>query len=222
MTTNVNRSERDALMRWEDDGGAPVPENNQQDFKPARSHIEMIIVALAVIIAHFLPFAGVIGCPLFASNGCESIAVVFSFLAAFMLTVRVLFQDNDRIRKLIITNPVARMWGIEAIGAAVLVAWVAPCYAAMHGMAEASIAALGIGISILASAIVSKPTSWLHLGHDLASVLVVMFAFAWSLTVPHFSSTPHGEEFLAAVAIGSSSLHSFRTAIEVAAKCLAK
>ncbi|HEY0560597.1 MAG TPA: hypothetical protein VGD03_09965, partial [Frankiaceae bacterium] len=103
---------------------------------------------------------------------------------------------------------------------AIVVAWLAPLYAVVHGLAEVSIAAMGIAISILASAAVSKPTTWLSVGHDATSALVVGFAFAWTHLVPHFAGNLHGEEFLAAVAIGSSSMHSLRTLIETAAECL--
>jgi hypothetical protein len=219
-----NESELE-LMRWEDDGGTPASEplpGKPAVWLPARNRLEVMLLALVVIGAHLLPFSGALGCPLFAADGCRSIAVLFSFLAAFMLTMRVVFQENDRIGRLIATTRVPRLWVIEAIGAAVVLAWLSPIYAVAHGVADASVAALGVAISILASLVVSKPATRLSLGHDLASVFVVLFAFAWCHALPHFRGTPHGEEFLGAVTIGSCSLHSLRTVIEVVAKFRAK
>jgi len=46
----------------------------------ASNPLEVILVVLAVAVAHLLPFAGVVGCPLFASDGCETIAWCSRFL----------------------------------------------------------------------------------------------------------------------------------------------
>lgn len=217
------------LMRWEDDGGgvAREAEPDTPSVKPVvtsdrSNRLEMSLVAAMVVVVHLLPFSGALGCPLFAAAGCRSIAVLFSFLAAFMLTMRVVFHDNERLAQLITKARARRLWVPEAIGAAVLLAWLSPIYVVAHGMAEVSVAALGVGISILGSVVVSKPTTRWSIGHDLATVFVVLFALGWCHTLPHFQGTPHGQEFLGAVTIGSSSLHSLRTMIEAVAKSRSK
>jgi hypothetical protein len=209
-------------MRWEDDGAPPrrAPEQSEPRAKPPKTRIlEASILMLAVIGVHVLPFCGALGCPLFATESCAKIAVLFSFLSAFMLTDRVFFHHNKTIAKLIARTRPLRTLVIEVIGGVVVLAWLSPVYMAAHGMADVSIAALGVMISLLASAVVSDPPTRMSVGHDLGSVLVVLFAFAWTHTLPHFIIPPHGEEFLGAVTIGSSSLHSLRTVIEVVARC---
>ena len=195
------------------DGGATAPPTQTAAVKPeSKTRWQLVLVLLAVITAHLLPFSGAVGCRFFAENGYKPITIVFSFLTAFILTTRVLFEDNVVIHGGIFNGRKVRIWLIQLIGAAVLLAWLVPLYDVAHGVAEASIAAIGIAISIMASAVVTKPTSWLHLGHDLASVLVIVFAFAWSIAMPR------GDELVGVIAIGSSSLHSLRTVADTAAR----
>lgn len=221
MARKDRKEIEDALMRWADDGGLPAREPEPHALRaklPKARILEASILMLAVIGVHLIPFCGALGCPLFATESCGKIAVLFSFLSAFMLTDRVLFHHNRTITELIAKTRSPRTLMIEAIGAVVVLAWLSPVYVAIHGMADVSIAALGVMISLLASAVVSDPQTRLSVDNELASVLVVLFAFAWAHTLPHFIIYPHGEEFLGAVTVGSSSLHSLRSVIEVVAR----
>ncbi len=210
------------IMRWEDDGGAihsevlPVKRTGAQ-LKDHNSW-EMWLVVFIVVGTHLLPFSGALGCPLFAADSYRSIEVLFALLAAFMLTMRV-FQINGHLTQMLWNARKHRLWALEAIGAAVLLAWLAPIYAAAH--AEASVAAMGVGVSVLGSVVVTNPTVRLNVGHDLATVFVVIIAVAWCHALPCFR-TGNGEDFLGAVTIGSSSLHSLWTMIEMVAKARAK
>lgn len=130
-----------------------------------------------------------------------------------MLTIRVYFKDNDKIGKSLQQSRRMPMWMIEMVGAAVLLAWMAPVWAVAHGMAEVSIASLGIAISIVISTFVNTPEGRWSFLHDVASVAVMGVAWAYTHYIPSVFASTHGE-FVAAVAIGSSSLHSLRTMAE--------
>jgi N12 class adenine-specific DNA methylase len=60
--------------------------------------------------------------------------------------------------KFLVARGVPPMCLVEAISATIVLAWLAPFYVAFHGIADASIAALGVFIAILAI-VVSKPMS---------------------------------------------------------------
>jgi hypothetical protein len=180
-------------------------------------YIEVFLLSMVVVAVHLLPFSGVIGWRLFAGSGSGRIAALFSFLAAFLLTVRVFFHYNVLIEEAG-ARPSRRTWMVEVVGAVVFLAWLAPVYAVTHAIAEASIASLGICVSILISAVVSRrPGADSHFLHDVASVVVVAFAFGWCYCIPSISGS-RGEDFLGAVAIGSSSFHSWRTVLEAVSR----
>lgn len=223
MTQQERKELQAAEEQWENEGGRVWPEPDEPSepaaAPPSRTlvRIEGVVLTSAVAVAHLAPMTGAFGFQHFASHGCSAIALLFNMLAAFMLTTRVLFRDNVRLGQQLHQPGGSRMVMIEAIGAALVLAWLAPFYNLFHGMADASIAALGVTVSLLVSAAVNK-SSRMAICHDLASAAVVVFAFIWVQALPHFRHSTHGEEFLGAVTIGSSSFHSLRTVIEMLAK----
>ena len=194
---------------------SPLPETPVKlpnDDSSRRKKVELGLVGSGIAVAHVAPFSGALGFPLFAHNGCHAIAECFGFLAAYLLTVRVLCHQNITIDAKIGTAQRPRVLIIEAIGAAVLLAWLVPWLAVLHVAAEILISALGVTISILVSAAVSNTKSRLRLEYELANVAVLILGILWTYAIPPLQE--NADIFLTAFTVGTSSFYSFSVLLE--------
>jgi hypothetical protein len=197
------------------------PHSEQMNPTPVeRPLLATLLVVVAVVLVHLIPLCGLLGVQCFCDHFWESTTLAFCFFSAFTLTVRVLFLENRRIHRLLEKLTIGRIIVIQVIGAAVAIAWLAPIYAVAHGIAEMSVAAIGVVVSILMSTIVKGGISRQSLLHDIAPVLTILFGMIWSSNaLGHAQNT---SELLMAVTVGASSVHGWGTVVDYIAKAFSR